>query len=321
MAVMGYDVFDDEAPQTGAGLQRYVNLAGAVISVSLILGVAFWGYRLAVRDVTGIPVVRALEGPMRIAPEDPGGRLASHQGLAVNAVAAEGEAAPPPDRLVLAPQPLDLTSEDVPPAALQPILRDPAQIAEAVNAEGIATEALVEDLSAPALGVEEAQGLALALAQELATAASDTAPVVTEEPAASPAPATATAVAYSPRPAARPARVATASATLASAAVAAPAPSAAPVQDISADSLPAGTNLVQLGAFDDAASARREWDRLSGRFPAYLQGKARVIQTAESGGRTFYRLRAHGFSDDADARRFCSALLAEQAACIPVQIR
>ncbi len=82
-----------------------------------------------------------------------------------------------------------------------------------------------------------------------------------------------------------------------------------------------GTRLVQFGAFDSVELAEAEWRRLAGRFGALMEGKAMVIQAAESGGRTFYRLRAHGFEDEADARRFCSALVAEQANCIPVAHR
>jgi len=67
--------------------------------------------------------------------------------------------------------------------------------------------------------------------------------------------------------------------------------------------------------------ARQEWDRLSDRFGEYLEDKNRVIQKAQSGGRTFYRLRALGFADLSDARRFCSALVAEKAECIPVVTR
>jgi hypothetical protein len=90
---------------------------------------------------------------------------------------------------------------------------------------------------------------------------------------------------------------------------------------VSPDSLPAGTRLAQLGAYESAEVARAEWDRISGRFGDYLEGKKRVIQRAESGGRTFYRLRAMGFADLSDARRFCSALVAGNADCIPVTTR
>ena len=58
-----------------------VNLAGALGSVALVLSLGYWGWELAVRDVRGVPVVRALEGPMRTAPEEVGGRVIDHQGL------------------------------------------------------------------------------------------------------------------------------------------------------------------------------------------------------------------------------------------------
>jgi hypothetical protein len=51
---------------------------------------------------------------------------------------------------------------------------------------------------------------------------------------------------------------------------------------------------------------------------AWMAEKAMVVQPAESGGRTFYRLRAHGFEGEDDARRFCSAFVSENAVCIPV---
>ncbi|MFC6583995.1 SPOR domain-containing protein [Sulfitobacter aestuariivivens] len=82
-----------------------------------------------------------------------------------------------------------------------------------------------------------------------------------------------------------------------------------------------GTRLAQLGAFDSEAVAREQWDQLNTRFGTYLAGKKRVVQKATSGGRVFYRLRAMGFEDIADARRFCSALVAENADCIPVVTR
>ena len=88
-----------------------------------------------------------------------------------------------------------------------------------------------------------------------------------------------------------------------------------------AASLPAGTRLAQLGAYESAAVARSEWDRIHGQFEDYLDGKERVIQKAESGGRIFYRLRAMGFADLSDARRVCATLIAGKADCIPVTTR
>ncbi len=92
--------------------KRLVNMAGAVCSVALVLGLGLWGYQLAVRDVAGVPVMRALVGPMRVAPADPGGDQACNQGLSVNAVAAIGTAAPVAEQLTLAPRPIDLEPGD-----------------------------------------------------------------------------------------------------------------------------------------------------------------------------------------------------------------
>ena len=287
MADYEYQTTEDP-PREGraARLQGSVNLAGTVVSVSLLIGLGVWGYQLTMRDVTAVPVIRALEGPMRIAPEEPGGLTTSYQGLAVNAVAAEGSAAPPPDRLVLAPRPVTLEEEDRPAAALQ---------AEAVQ-EKVA--AAVDDAA-----VDNA------VAQAVAALPADI--FAPEEPAEEPPqPASNARLSADLRPLPRPPRRTTV------------APVVQPVaQPVEASSLKTGDQLVQLGAFDDAATAEREWARLQSKFGALLRARSRVIQPAESGGRTFYRLRAAGFADDADARRFCTALLAEQAACIPVTVR
>ena len=80
----------------------------------LVLAMGLWGYKLAVRDIAGVPVIRALEGPMRVAPDDPGGSIADHQGLSVNDVAAVGSVAAPSERVVLAPKPVELSLEDAP---------------------------------------------------------------------------------------------------------------------------------------------------------------------------------------------------------------
>jgi SPOR domain len=102
---------------------------------------------------------------------------------------------------------------------------------------------------------------------------------------------------------------------------AAPAAPPAETTDLDAATLAVGTRLVQLGAFDDAETARSEWDRLSRANPDFFRDKGRVIQQAVSGGREFFRLRAHGFTDLSDARRFCTALNAQGAPCIPVTVR
>ncbi len=134
----------------GGTLRVATNLIGAAISLGLVIGVAIWGYKLLVRDVTGIPVVRALEGPMRVQPENPGGDAADHQGLAVNAVAADGTAAPPADTLILAPRPVDLTGEDQPRVDLARVVSAPQDAAPAPT-----QSAEIDDLIAQLVGPRE----------------------------------------------------------------------------------------------------------------------------------------------------------------------
>ncbi|MGX0977163.1 hypothetical protein ACSSVY_002891 [Roseovarius sp. MBR-51] len=305
----------EAGPERTSFIVRLTNLTGAALSIALIAGVGVWGYKMVMRDVSGVPVVRAAEGPMREAPADPGGDAAAHQGLAVNAVAAEGIAAAPADRLVLAPPPLELSLDDVAPLT---------QVAEEEAAERPTAEAAESDPSAAPEQLRNAS--ILALADQIAAGASPMAPLEEEVtgPEAVDAPEgeaevavvdTASAVT---RPRARPASLTSVPEAIALAVAAA---QSVPSDEVDADTIPLGTRLAQLGAFDSAEVARAEWDRLAGRFGDFLDGKQRVIQRAESGGRTFYRLRAMGFADLGDARRFCSALVAERAECIPVVTR
>ncbi len=310
----------------GRAAQKLVNSAGALTSLALIVGLGIWGYKLAVRDVTGVPVIAALEGPARIAPENPGGELAQHTGLAVNTVAALGEAAGTADELRLAPRPTGLSDEDLPMAemgsgsvpprdTLAPV-EDPLPLANTGRAlpEPLPDEAPGPILEAPVVADTDA-AVALALNEALAD------PV--EAAAASPdlIAASVPGVVRSLRPPPRPAS-ALPTGVVALAAADAAAEAALPgFSDIDPDTLPAGTRLVQLGAFDTEALARDEWNRIAMDFGPLMAGKGRVIQPAESAGRAFYRLRATGFGDLADARRFCAALVGKDLHCIPVQVR
>jgi hypothetical protein len=111
-----------------------INLAGGLASVGLLVGVGIWGYQTVMRDVSEVPVVRAAQDPMRVAPDDPGGTLAGNMGLAVNEVAASGVAEKPADRLILAPAPVSLTMEDEPRRVLEEMLAAEAKVVEMATA-------------------------------------------------------------------------------------------------------------------------------------------------------------------------------------------
>lgn len=325
----GYDYSDDlhgyeETPQA-AGLGRIVNFLGAAASLALVAGIAVWGYKLVMRDVSGVPVVRAIEGPMRIQPENPGGTPADHQGLAVNAVAAVGTAAPPADRLILAPRPVSLTDEDTPVEPLKPtpavhLVEEEISDQEAAQLRQGAVDAVVAELAdkpieQPQDGVQLAS---LALDDEPAIDPADYAAQLPD-----PAIAALPGVRRSLRPITRPARRISNPITPSSSTEDAinAAVKAAVGLDVDADTLSKGTRMAQLGAYESTQVAQSEWDRLNGRFGEYMDGKQRVIQKTSSGGRTFYRLRVLGFDDLSDSRQFCAALQAQGADCIPVAAR
>ena len=347
-----------------------VQFAGAAVSLALIVGVGVWGYKLLVRDVTGIPVVRAMEGPMREAPSNPGGDLGLHTGLSVNEVAAVGEAAPPEDRLVLAPPVMGLSEEDLmvmPTAEAGEFIvgDDLTGLEVQTNVAGVALPQADPGLALQAIDPvaepqPEEQTVAidevaligpqvpadmpmtaeqvLALADQIAAgvtplsdlAEGETAPVALALDGAEAieiVPSSVPGVARALRPSARPQTLAVTAVAVAAVAVAQVADATAPMAAaqepvvLSSATIPVGTNLVQLGAYESPEIAAQEWDRLNARFSAFITGKERIIQEAATGGRTFFRLRAMGFADLADARRFCSALIAEEAACIPVVVR
>ena len=309
---------------TSNHLTTLTNVAGAAVSLALIVGIGVWGYKLLVRDVSGIPVVRAAAGEMRVRPEDPGGELAQHQGLSVNEIAANGTAGQPPDQLLLAPKPIDLLEEDqvMPTAMVAPAPQD----ALPLNTPVMQPEPLTTDIAAAIQSgnVDElvAQLTAgVAPLTELSASPEEVVATIVAEVAEATATPTvvldAPGVRQSLRPKRRPA---SAQAQVIQASLNTSAP-AATSSEVDAASLAAGTRLAQLGAFDSPEVAREQWDVLQGRFGAFLDGKQRIVQKATSGGRVFYRLRAMGFQDIADARRFCAALVAENADCIPVVTR
>tara|TARA_R110002094_G_scaffold64951_5_gene75118 strand:+ start:537 stop:1532 length:996 start_codon:yes stop_codon:yes gene_type:complete len=306
---------------TSNALTNFANVAGALVSLALIVGIGVWGYKLLARDVTGIPVVKAIGGEMRVRPDDPGGQRARNQGLSVNNVAADGSAARPADRLRLAPEPIELTEQDhlvqattiEQPQPLRPGVdearHDLPDVAAALQSGNVVD--LVAQLTAgvePLSGLDNDQpGVAPTLSEsivaEVATAQVQVAAVLD-----------APGLRRSIRPRKRPAVFA----PVTPASLGTPART---TEEVDPGSLPAGTRLAQLGAFDSPEVAREQWDMIQQRFSTYMDDKKRIVQKAKSGGRVFYRLRAMGFADIAEARRFCSALVAENADCIPVVTR
>jgi hypothetical protein len=301
MAEQSYDGYGYDSGYAGTGgLASFMQWTGAVVSLVLVAGLCLWGYRIAVRDVSDVPVIRAIEGPFRVQPDDPGGATAAYQGLAVNSVQADGGVERPADRVVLAPDPVQLTDEDLSGARLKSereiaLNGTPKNLTDVIASDDTAVldESEIDD--AVTAAIEEAQRAA-----ELAK--------ISDLPG----------VKRSPRP--KPRVLMAARETPLSDATPPTAALSGPV-DVDPSEIDPGTRLVQLGAFDDRASAEREWAHILDRHGDLIGDKKRLIQEAASGGRSFYRLRLVGFADLNDSRRLCSALLARGTPCIPVTAR
>ena len=299
MAEVDFDDFEDAvyAPRReSAGTQHFgqlLNYAGAASSIALVLLLAVWGYKLAMRDVNGVPVMRALEGPMRSAPADPGGQMATNQGLSVNAVASTGVASPVADKVVLAPAATALTEDDAAGLAgpvaggAVPAVALPLAVAE------VLPDAPPKDADAAALAVTDAVTDAVAAAVADDAASTDTGD----------------GIARSLVPQPRPSKAAMTSKAYAA------------VVEVDPAAIPLGTRLAQIGAFDTPEQARENWLVLAGKYAEVMDGKSMVVQQAVSGGKTFYRLRAMGFATDDDTRRFCAVFDASSADCTPVAQR
>ena len=279
---------------------------GAALSLSLLTGAIGWSYQLIVRDINQIPIVRAQLGPLRVAPDDPGGLTAANQGLSVTQLAVN-ERPLLSDEIFLAPAAEVLSEENV---ALQISEENSSitnkekfdtlevstensldlKILPEQNATGLASnnEAVLSTaaFSPKKLEIENAVSLALALTNEVNSSFN------------------------SLRPKIRPVVLnQTQTDNIAQS-----------VANELVVTLPVGSAVVQLGAFESKSLAQIEWQRLEALLGSVLTSKNMVIQKAESGGKVFYRLRAFGFDDLSDARQFCSAVN-DKVACIPVVTR
>ena len=295
-----------EVKQVNFKINMIFYWTGAALSLFLLAGAIGWSYQLIVRDVNQIPIVRAQLGPLRVAPDNPGGLTAANQGLSVTQLAVN-EKPLLSNEIYLAPAAEILNEESL---ALKVTEEDESNKVDGafeikeVNAENsMNLEALPDQkevdsrsndlgvlskvaFSQKKIEIENAVSLALSITNDPDKSLSWLRPKIrpvgfyrngniTEDQI----------VSNEPMP-----------------------------------KLPIGSAVVQLGAFDSKSLAESEWQRFEKILGSILIPKKMVIQKAESGGKIFYRLRASGFSDISDARQFCTAI-SDKVACIPVVTR
>ncbi|WP_161556057.1 hypothetical protein [Mangrovicoccus ximenensis] len=145
------DFTDDVSSE--AVVSSFMGWLGAGCSLALVVGVGWWGYDLAMRETNGIPVIAALEGPARVAPETPGGFEAAHQGMSVTELSSAADVVVP-EEITLAPEPVQLAETDQPVAEIAPVakartLRD--AVNEALQDAGVLPSAAEASLRAALL--------------------------------------------------------------------------------------------------------------------------------------------------------------------------
>ena len=295
-----------EVKQVNFKINMIFYWTGAALSLFLLAGAIGWSYQLIVRDVNQIPIVRAQLGPLRVAPDNPGGLTAANQGLSVTQLAVN-EKPLLSNEIYLAPAAEILNEENLALKVKEEYESDKVDGAfeiKEVNAENsMNLEALPDQkevdsrsndvgvlskaaFSQKKIEIENAVSLALSITNEPDKSLSWLRPKIrpvgfyrngniTEDQI----------VSNEPMP-----------------------------------KLPIGSAVVQLGAFDSKSLAESEWQRFEKILGSILIPKKMVVQKAESGGKIFYRLRASGFSDISDARQFCTAI-SDKVACIPVVTR
>ncbi len=287
------------------GLRRAFS---AVVFLALVTAVGLWAYRLGTRDAAEVPIIRAMEGPARIQPDDPGGRTAAHQGLELNNVLA-GQPAPVPRSTSGAETvvtPVALTDEDAPQGEL--ILAAPERPLDdpALGALDFTPDADAPGLVQPApdLGGAPAASPKDLVAELLQSEA--TVDAVEGSPAAA-----------GPRPLRRPTdlRVARATAPITTDA----APAATGPREVT--SVSSGARLIQLGAFDSEEITRAAWAQMVARNGDLLGGKSLYIERTTSNARVFYRLRVAGFDSTAQTGQICEQLRSRGIDCIPVTLQ
>ena len=295
-----------EVKQVNFKINMIFYWTGAALSLFLLAGAIGWSYQLIVRDVNQIPIVRAQLGPLRVAPDNPGGLTAANQGLSVTQLAVN-EKPLLSNEIYLAPAAEILNEENLALKVKEEYESnkvDGAFEIKEVNAENsMNLEALPDQkevdsrsndvgvlskaaFSQKKIEIENAVSLALSITNDPDRSLSWLRPKIrpvgfyrngniTEDQI----------VSNEPMP-----------------------------------KLPIGSAVVQLGAFDSKSLAESEWQRFEKILGSILIPKKMVVQKAESGGKIFYRLRASGFSDISDARQFCTAI-SDKVACIPVVTR
>lgn len=283
------------------------SIFGAVISLNLILWAGYWTYNIISRDINGIPIVAAQPGPLRVAPDTPGGIEAENIELAVTKIASQ-ELPPNPKAVELAPSTEKLTPDDLTifqAIRQKKIIDRQAALNNQIHL-GVIEPNLSKEISLePVNTVTNTANYSITENQsELVAAALALALKPSADNLIGNAVAQNKFKQIKPRP--RPGSLLEVSVSTTETVI---RPALASVET--------GLAVVQFGTFATETVAFEEWDRLSKNLSVILDGRPKYVERIKRNGNEIYRLRLGGFVNIDDASRFCSAVISQEN-CVPV---
>ena len=287
----------------------FFSIFGAIISLNLILWAGYWAYNLISRDINGIPIVAAQPGPLRVAPEVPGGIEAENIELAVSKIASQ-ELPPNPQAVELAPYTAKLNADDITiNQALKRKKLIDSQIEKRTQGHLQAVEReLLNEISLVPIKTSiestdytivdnQSELVAAALAIALKPYSEQLSDKVISENNKS--------ITIKPMP--RPGSLRIKPTSLNSENSILP----------TLGSVETGLAIVQFGSFENKQLALAEWGRLSENLSVILEGRPKFVERIQRNGNEIYRLRLGGFVNIDDASRFCSAVISQEN-CVPI---
>ena len=76
--------------------------------------------------------------------------------------------------------------------------------------------------------------------------------------------------------------------------------------------------MVHLGSFKNKVLASADVENFVVRHKGYLTNKTVFLQKSETGGRSIYRMRAIGFSNISEMKKFCAIINSFGNDCVPI---
>lgn len=266
--------------------RRLMPIALAGVMVVGVVAVTFlaYGWFTAPAPDGDLPMVQAIDDPVKVKPESPGGMEVPYQEqLVLNGEQPAEGGEPVVERLL--PPPESPQWPPTEPEGLAPVEATTGQAEPAATTTS--PEPSSEPAWAPAESAESEGGAALQAAPQTADAPPEPGTKAPEPVAEAPEPA-----AKSPEPAAK---------------------ASEPVAPI------AGTYLVQLASIASREATKPAWKGMQAANPDLLGDLAMSVQKAEVKGKTYYRIQAGPFPNRPTAMDVCAQLKAKQQDCLVVR--